>query len=241
MPLKRKKRAPRKKVVKKRSTVPRGLRQGIIPIQRDVTYFVNSDYGALPTNWAFGTAGSHYNTIQATQVFNLGMLENSSEFTNLFKHYKLNCVIVTITMLHNTSSFTAGSSQNYYGGNLIVYATKNSQGLPLDTAIEQGYWDQISAKKTITMTGMKPKVFKIYPKILKEAYLTASTSQTVSEKSGWLPTSSVGMDVPHYGLNMQFSYTDPNLAFKKVGVAGSVAPLNFRVNYKFLMQFKGIH
>jgi hypothetical protein len=229
----------------RRKVIPRGLRPAIIPIQRDITMFVNTDApevdgSNLPTNWAYGTSGSHYNTVQCTQMFSLNMLANPDEFTSLFRAYKLNCVVVTITSLHNTSNFTAGSAQNYYGGNLIVYAEKNTQGIPLDTAIDQDYWDEIPSKKTMLLTGNRAKTFRVYPRILSATYVNPSTSMTVTRRPSWISTASNGLDVPHYGLNMQFSYTDPNLAFKRVGQSTAAAPLNFRINYKFLMQLKHI-
>ena len=238
----RKKRPYRKRVYRKKPMIPRGLRQAIMPLQRDITHFVNTTVGALPTGWAFGTAGTHYNTIQCSQVFHLGMLDSTTDFSNIFQQYKLNCVIVSITNLHNSNQAngTSTSSQVYFGGNIVGYAEKNMQGGTLDTAIEQGYWDQRPGKKTFTLPNSRPRVFKIYPKILVPSYLTATTTQTQPRKSGWLPTTTSGMEIPHYGLNMQFSYVDPNQRFRKVSETITNAPINFRVNYKFLMQFKGI-
>lgn len=235
----RRKKAPARR--KTNLTVPRGMRQAIIPCSRDVTYFVNTDVG-LPTNWHFGDAGSHYNTVAATQVFTMDMLTQHVEFGAMFRAYKLNCVIVTITSLHNTSQFTSGSAQNYYGGSLIVYAQKNLQGQPLETDIDQGYWDQIPAKKTFLLTGEKPLRFKVMPKQLGEVYVTSETATTVQRKPGWTTTAGAGMTVPHYGLNLQFSYTDPNLIFSTHATPSTVRPpLNFRVNYKYLFQLRGVH
>lgn len=240
-----KKRATRRMPIRRRTrrTIPRGLRQAVLPIQRDITHFVNSEAAELPTGWQFGTAGTHYNTIQCNQVFKLAMLDSTDEFTNLFKMYKLNCVVVTITPLHNTSQAngTATSSQVYYGGNIIMYAEKNLQGYALDSNIEQGYWDQTPAKKTYQLNGPRPKTFKIFPKILSPTYLTDTTTQTQSKQPGWLPTSTTGLEVPHYGINMQFTWVDPSMDFRRFGETITAAPMNFRVNYKFLMQFRGLN
>lgn len=240
--IRRRKVMPRPTRRNTRRVIPRGLRLAVIPIQRDITHFVNSDYGALPTGWAFGTAGSHYHTIQCTQVFRLDMLDDTTDFSNLFKMYKLNCVIVTLTPLHGQSyaNGTTTSSQTYFGGNIICYAQKNLEGVALDTGIEQGYWDQTPAKKTYNITSNRSKTFKIYPKVLSQVYLTDTTNQTQSKSSGWLPTTTTGMEVPHYGLNMQFSWADPNIDFRTTGSSTTSAPINFRVNYKFLMQLRGV-
>ena len=242
-----KKRNPRKRPIRKRAyrkkaVISRPLRPAVLPLVRDQTMFVNSAYGALPTDWAFGTAGSHYNTIQCNQKFALNKLDATSEFTNLFKQYKLNCVIVTITPLHNTSQAngTTTSSQVYFGGSMLGYSERSVTGSSLDTAIEQSYWDQRPSKKTITFSNGKPRSFKIYPKILSEIYLSEGNTQRQPKKSGWLPTSANGLQIPHYGLNMQFSWMDPNMPFHQTGGTTTEAPINFRVNYKYLMQFKGL-
>lgn len=246
MPIRRFRRKPRRKrPIRKRAMISRPLRPATLPLVRDITNFVNTDYPSLPTGWAYGTAGSHYNTLQCNQMFKLSMLDNTTEFSNLFKMYKINCVIVTITPLHsNNHANGAGSAlgPTYYGANVLAYSERNVTGVTLDTAIEQGYWDQRPSKKTITLYNGRPRSFKIYPKILSELYLSAGNTEAAPKKSGWLPTTALGKEIPHFGLNMQFSWVDPNLAFRKSGDAASAAraPMNFRVSYKYLMQFKGI-
>lgn len=236
-------RKPRKFIRRKKSSIiPRPLRPAVLPLSRDLTQYIDTAYPALPTGWAFGTAGTHYNTIQCNQKFHLSQLDATTEYSNLFKMYKLNCVIVTITPLHNTSQSngTHTSTQTYFGGSIIGYSEKNVTGASLDTAIEQDYWDQRPSKKTITFYNGKPRSFKIYPKILSEIYLSEGNTQKVPRKSGWLPTTTLGKEIPHYGLNMQFSYTDPRMSFHKDGETPATAAINFRINYKYLMQFKGL-
>lgn len=233
---------PRRYIRRRKPMISKPLRPATLPLVRDITHFVNTGQGALPTNWAFGTAGTHYNTVQCNQKFHLSQLDATTEFTNLFKMYKLNCVIVTITPLHNTSqgNGTHTSTQTYFGGSILGYSERNVTGETLDTAIEQSYWDQRPSKKTISFVNGKPRSFKIYPKILSEIYLSEGNTQRVPKKSGWLPTTTLGQQIPHYGLNMQFSWMDPNMPFHKLGLTPATAAMNFRVNYKYLMQFKGL-
>jgi len=236
---------PKKRVYKRRPMISKSLRPAVLPIQRDITHFVDSSYPSLPTGWRYGNAGTHYNTLQLNQIFKLGQLDNTSEFTNLFKLYKLNCVIVTITPLHNTSqnNGTLTSLPTYFGGTTLCYTQKNITGIELDSSIEQSYWDQTPAKKTITFYNGRPRSFKIYPKILNTVQLAEGTTENVPRKSGWLPTTTDGMDIQHHGINMQFSYINPREKFRvyadPMADDGS-APMIFRVNYKFLMQFRGI-
>lgn len=235
-------RKPRRYIRRRKPMISKPLRPATLPLVRDLTEQVDTAYGFLPTNWAFGTAGTHYNTIQCNQKFHLSQLDATTEFTNLFKMYKLNCVIVTITPLHNTSQAngTVTSSQVYFGGSILGYSERNVTGEVLDTAIGQSYWDQRPSKKTIRFTNGQPRSFKIYPKILSEIYLSEGNTQKVPRKSGWLPTTTLGQQIPHYGLNMQFSWMDPRKAFHQSGGTSTDAPINFRINYKYLMQFKGL-
>ncbi len=234
----RKRRPARKRVAKR--VVPRGLRQTIVPMQREKTIFVNS-LATLPTGWAYGNA-SGYHTIQCSQSFTMDLLPDITEFAPVFKSYKLNCVMVTIRALHNSSMFTSGSAVNYYGGNLICYAQKNLTGTPLDSAITQDYWDQNNAKITKLITGNGTIRFKVYPKIQSETYITAVSATNAQRKPSWIATSTAGLSVPHYGLNMQFSLTDPTQVFSNSVVPDNTrAPINFRVTYKYLFQLRGVH
>lgn len=230
------------------SVIPRGLRQGIIPLSREKTTFMNTMH-ALPTDWAYGSQGgvapgaTTYNTLQHEQIFQMSELADIAEFQPLFRSYKLNCVIVTILNLHQNSMFTSGSPQNYYGGNVLVYTQLNRTGEPLSDGITQSYWDQTSAKKTFILRGQRSHRFKIYPKVLSNTFITSTTSTTTQRKPGWIATSDAGLLVPHFGLNMQFSLTDPSLPFNNSvsPPTEATAPLNFKITYKYLFQMRGIH
>ncbi len=223
----------------RRRAVPRGLRQAIMPFQREHTTFVNTK-STLPAGWSYGTA-ANYHTVRHTMVFSLSQLPDINEFFTLFKSYKLNCVVVKISMLHNSSMFTAGSNPNYYGGNLQVYAQKNTFGVALDSAITQDYWDQQAAKKSYLMTGNRVLTFKIYPKVMSKAYLDATHDMIVQKSPPWIPISTDGVALPHFGLNLQFSYVNPEIPFDNTAVPDSGrAPLNFKVQYKYLFQMRGV-
>ncbi len=196
------------------SAPSRGLRQQIVPMTREKTFFVNSKV-ALPTGWHFGQA-SGYHTIAWSQAFNMLQLPDITEISQVFKAFKLNCVVVTISQLHNSSMYTSGSGQNYYGGSSIVYAQKNRTGAALDPAVTQDYWDQNQGKITRLITGNNSIQFKIYPKISSNTFLTASTQTGVQRSPQWIETSTAGLSVPHHGMNMQFSYTDPSIPFDNV-------------------------
>lgn len=232
-----------KKPYRKRITKPsiaKGLRQAVIPMSREKTFFVNSK-ASLPTGWAFGQA-SGYHTIQWSQAFNMLQLPDITELTAVFKAYKLNCVVVSIQSLHNSSMFTSGSAQNYYGGNSIVYAQKNRTGSALDTNITQDYWDQNQGKITRLITGNKTIKFKIYPKISSNTFITSTSQTGVQRSAQWIETNTAGLSVPHHGMNLQFSLTDPTQAFDNVVYADATrAPLNYRVTMKYLFQLRGVH
>ena len=223
----------------RRRTVPRGLRQAVIPFQREQVVFINTNE-ALPGLWSYGTA-SGYNTVRNSMIFSLNQLPDITEFFTLFKSYRLNCIIVKIASLHNSSMYTAGSAPNYYGGNIAVYAEKNLYGLPLDSAITQDYWSQTQAKRSFVMRGNRELTFKIYPKVNNKVYLDSTHDMVVQKSPPWIPLSSDGANLPHYGLNLQFSFIDPSLQFgSSVNGLTTVPPMNFRVTYKYLFQMRGV-
>jgi len=235
----RKKKPYRKKNYRRKSIIPRGLRQALIPLTREITTFINTK-NALPTGWVYGTAAG-YNTLQHQDIFTMDKLPGVAEFAPIFKAYKLNCVMVSIQSLHNSSMYTSNSLNNYYGGNLLCYAQQARSGTPLDSAITQSYWDQIPAKKTFTLRGMKVHHIKVYPKVLSTTYISALSATTVQRQPGWFATSVAGLSVPHYGLNFQFSYIDPGLTFNTAVIPVSTAPISFKITYKYLFQIRGIH
>lgn len=234
----RKKVLPRRPRYRRR-VVPRGLRQAVIPFQREQVIFVNTK-NALPGLWSYGTA-SGYHTIRNSMVFSLSQLPDITEFFTLFKSYKLNCVVVKIASLHNASQFTSGSAQNYYGANLQCYAEKNTFGLPLDSAITEDYWSQRPAKKSIILRGQRSHTFKIFPKVMNQVYLDSTHNMITQRSPPWIPLDTDGVSLPHFGLNMQFSCLDPSLAFdNSVTPDSGKAPINFKVTYKYYFQMRGV-
>lgn len=230
----------RRRYAARKRIIPRGLRQAVIPMSREKTFFVNTK-NALPTGFAYGTA-SGYHTLQWSQAFTMDTLPDITELTTVFRAYKLNCVIVTIQSLHSSSMFTSGSAPNYYGGNLICYAQKNRSNDALDTAITQDYWDQTPGKITRLITGNKSIRFKVYPKVLSSTLVTPSTGDAQQRRPSWTTTDAAGFSIPHHGLNMQFSLTDPTIPFDNAVVPDSThAPMNLRVTMKYLFQLRGVH
>lgn len=242
MPYKKKtiKRRIRRRPLRQKTTraVPRSLRPQTIGLVREHTTFLNTKY-ALPTHWQYGSV-TGYHTLQNNMVFTLGDLPQISELYPVFKVYKLNCIIVSICNLHNSSMYTTGSSQNYYGANVLCYVEQSLNGKALDTAITQDYWDQRPAKKQIILRGQKNHTFKIYPKVMSNTFITSATQTTIQRKPGWLTLSNDGVSVPHYGLNLQFSALDPKLPFDNLVVPESAAPMNFKITYRYLFQVRGL-
>jgi len=223
----------------RRRVVPRGLRQAVIPFQREQVVYVNTN-DMLPGLWSYGTA-TNYHTVRNSMIFSLNQLPDITEFFTLFKSYRLNCIVVKIASLHNSSQYTAGSAPNYYGGNIAVMAEKNLYGLPLDSAVTQDYWSQTQAKKSFVMRGNRELTFKIFPKVNNKVYLDSTHDMVVQKSPPWIPVSTDGANLPHYGLNLQFSLLDPSLQFAtSVNGLTNVPPMNFRVTYKYLFQMRGV-
>jgi hypothetical protein len=119
-----------------RTRIPRGVGRMVVPCSRKLTYMVSTNE-TLPVNWALGTDANE-RWLTATQVFSLSMLPNYTDFVQMFKEYKINCVVMTLTPIFDTSYQTAtGQPPTYrppYGASILCKRKVNLIGTQLDSA-----------------------------------------------------------------------------------------------------------
>lgn len=216
-----------------RTRIPRGIGRMTVPSTRRLTYMLSSNE-TLPTNWALGTDANEY-WITATQVFSLSMLPNYTDYTNSFKEYKINCVVMTITPIFDTSYQTAHDNGTTYrppyGASILCKRKMNQLGTQIPTTFNNAAWNEIAATKTTILYNGKPRSFKVFPKLLNRL----DDSLSSLGHSAWLTTSQP--EVPHYGLDLGFSWVDYLMAFGKTSDAAM--PIRFRLDFKFYLQLKG--
>lgn len=225
-----------------KKVVPKGLRQAQVPIKRTLTYIVDSSQPTnLPADWALSASDTTgYHAILSTQVFQLSQLPGYTNIINLFQYYKINCIIVKIFPCYSTSIANgAATSQSYQGQNIMVNYEKNQTGTAISTTIDDEYWAQRPARGRKIITGRRPLKFKVYPKLLNEVYSSLTNTDYTLMKPKWIATNEVS--TPHFGLNMAFSFVDTNdpIALAANSSTTNTTPVKFRIEYDFLMSFKG--
>lgn len=206
-----------------------------VPATRRLTYMISTNQ-TLPVNWALGTDASE-NWLTATQVFSLSMLPNYTDFTNAFKEYKINCVVMTLVPIFDTSYQTAtGQPPTYrppYGASILCKRKMNLIGTQIPTDFNNASWNEIAGTRTTTLYNGRPKSFKVYPKLLNRI----DDSKSSLRHSSWLSSSQPA--IAHYGLDMGFSWADYLMDFGTSTDGSDGTPIRFRVDMKFYLQLRG--
>lgn len=229
---------------KRYSIIPRGIKRGTFPVRREMTYFVSTNQSeSIPDNWHLSDAPTgdlSENYIMGTQVFAMSELPNFEEFTGLWKEYKLNCVLVTITPLWNSNYQSAHDNgidyRPPYGAQLMCQWKNNKEGVGIDSAFLNSDWNQYQAKKRKVISNGRSIKFKVFPKLLNRIQ-TGATSSISLGHSSYLPTTQP--EVSHYGLDFAFSWVDPRMRFGRPD--DGAMPIRFRVDYRYYMTLRGIH
>lgn len=220
------------------SIVPRGLKRGTLPITRTQTYFVSTN-SELPTNWKIGLHDVE-NYLLATQVFSLNDLPDPEEFL-LFKEYKINCVIVKLTPVwadnYQSAHDNGPTYRPPYGGQIFCQYKANKMGTAMDVSFTQGDWNQIPARRSHTFINGRPKTFKVFPKVLNHISSDSGEANSLVRYNPYLSTGIT--NIGHYGLDMAFSWVDPNMEFGKT--ENAAMPIRFRIDMKYLMTFRGVN
>ena len=146
-----------------------------------------------------GWVGNGTNTeIRKTWVFNLSdSVPDYSEFTRLFKYWRIKGVRIQAWVSNNTSG--AHDSTEYSNSQLLMYSDRNMDGT--DMPDEQSYLDSQTRKtQLMTNTGKKPAL-DIYMNANQATQVYNSTVNTdyTFTKPKWISTSEPGTQ--HYTHN----------------------------------------
>lgn len=155
-----------------------------------------------------GTAGWLTSTdggIAKTFQFALSDLNSISDFTNLFKYYKINAVRVQMYFSNNITAQDEPS--RFPNSQLFIYTDINQNGVTTGNDNVLNYLDSQTAKKTVGMTTQrKPIDMLMKMKLANEVYETAAQSAYTLKSPDWIASGEAG--VPHYGMNMLIERVD---------------------------------
>lgn len=223
--------------------VAKGLRQQMIPFKRTVTQILDTDQTSnFPTDWGLSSGDiTGYYALLGTQIFQFSQLPEHANIAALYKFYKINCVVVKLYPCYSNTvangATSISNSASYQGQNIVVTYVKNQTGVGLSSTIDNDYWLTQQARKTKIITGTRPIVFKVYPKILNEVYASITNTDYTLMKPKFISTTETS--TPHFGLDMAFTFTDFNDPIRQDLAANFRTPIKFRMDMTYYMTLKG--
>jgi len=209
----------------------RGLRQSTYLFKRRITSVVNLST-APGSDWIALTGG---NAVYRQWHFSLNDLAanaDSTDFTNLFRRYKINAVKVELAFT-NTGSVPASNGNNPSNYQLQVYTMQNRSGRTEEEVTEQMFLNTQASSKRLALNGGKP--LKYYMKVnqLTETYASTTNTDYAVTRPRYISTGETGAQ--HYGLNMLINRVDGEPL-----TTGLVSPQHVRCTLTYYMSFKGV-
>ena len=191
----------RKRIVRKRkAAIPRMLRPKIMSFKRDIEETLLLSNSTPPDGWS--VSGTRlYRNLQ----WSFSNLGDSTDFSNLFKQYKINGARMKM-YFSNTDSNQMGSSNQFSNSQILVRMTGNQIGAA-DT-LDNAFWQSTMAKKyKNALNGGKP--ISVYMPLKIASLLNQSTGTgTALTKPKWIDSQPINQAVPHNGISMSFERVD---------------------------------
>ncbi len=208
----------------------RGLRQSTYMFKRRITQVVD-----LSTISNSGWIKSSENALYRQWVFKLADLDGggqTTDFTNLFRRYKINAVKVELAF-SNTGSIPATNGSTPSNYQLQVYTMGNRSGRTEEDMTEQNFLNTQASSKRLALNGGKP--LKYYMKLnqLAETYASITNTDYCVQKPRYVSTGETGCE--HYGLNMLINRVDGEPL-----TTGITSPQHMRMTMTYYMSFKGV-
>lgn len=226
-------RRPRRKIRRKKKTI--GKRS--LPLSR--TYAFKRQFERVVELQNPDTSSGWYaagdNSVVKTFGVALDTLTSHVEFTQLFKLYKLNYLVVELFPSHKTVNHANALANNatYPISNtqLIVSMWRAKSGIQLNNTFTQSDLMQLQNKRTFMTNSNKPIKFKMYLNQLAERYDADNTIDTLGVcKPKYISTTRP--TAVHYGINLHLQKTDAS-PFNNMDVS-------FRVRYTVYLTCKQV-
>lgn len=217
----------------------RGLRQSTYLFKRQTTSVVSLNGSADGTGWF----SSGDNGMYKQWVFNLDQLTGTgqTDFTALFKRYKICAVKVELSFNSNQSNITSvptTSSIPVPGAQLQVYTTPNRSGRyrdPSTNPLTEAELMHTQAKtKRLALNGGHPLRYYMRMNQLGMIYVSPTDTDYAVQRAQYVSTSETGAE--HYGCEMYINRVDGQAL--STGLVGAGQVLRQEVTY--YLAFKGV-
>lgn len=213
MPAFRKKQVRRKpikkRVGKKRylAKIQRGFSPSIHSFKRSISQIVQLNTASLPSGWS-----SSGNNLYKNWAFALSSLGTYTDFTDLFKYYRIKGARVQMYFSNTTSSVAQGGGAadfEYANSQVLMHIDTNRDGADLaSSGLEETYLNSQTAKKRLCLNSTG-KPIDLYMS-LRQASMINGTGPTSTDyatiKPKWISTTEPGC--PHYGFKTMLQKVD---------------------------------
>lgn len=187
----------KKKTSKPRATVPRSLQPKVFKFKRDLEETLLLSGSVAPEGWTFDGSSRVYKNV----AWALSSVGDSTDFTNLFKQYKL-CAARMKMYFSQTAS--TDHNNGFSNSQLMVRMAPNERGM--SETLNTQYWSSIQAKKyRLGLNGGRPVDIYMPLKIRNEVESSTGTAKTMMAPK-WIPNTNT--NVIHHGINMAIERVD---------------------------------
>lgn len=198
-------RRPKRPIRRKRnfkSSVPRAMRPKVYKFKRDIEETLALSSGTAPEGWTFDGNSRIYKNMG----FALAQIGDVTDFTNLYRQYKINGARIRLyfSTTASTMNQVASSGSNYSNSQLLVRMAPNQKG-EVET-LDSAYWQSIQAKKyRLAINGGRP--IDIYMPLRSRNIVQTSTgTQSVMGRPQFAPSENTS--VLYEGINMAIDRID---------------------------------
>lgn len=181
------------------------LKPKVYKFKRDIEETLQLSSSTAPEGWTLDSNSRVYKQMG----FALAQLGDVTDFTNLYRQYKINGARVRFYFSNTSSSMstqstTTNTGSGYDNSQLMVRMAPNNSGEI--TALDNSYWQQIQAKKyKLALNGGRP-VDIYYPLRTRSLVQTSTGSQSSMTKPKFVPTANTS--VLFEGINIAIDRLD---------------------------------
>lgn len=187
---------------KARATVPRAMRPKIYNFKRDIEETLQLSSSTAPEGWVMNGSSRIYKNMG----FALAQLGDVTDFTNLYRQYKIVGARVRFYFSSTVSGMTQQSSSGsgFSNSQMMVRMAPNQKGE--NETLDNAYWQSIQAKKyKLALNGGRP--IDIYmPLKSRNIVQTSSGTQAVMSRPQFAPVENTS--VLFEGINVAIDRLD---------------------------------
>lgn len=180
------------------------MKPPIFNFKRSYEEIISLDTTAVPEGWyASG------NNLYKSWGFSLSQLgTDQTDFTNLFKYYKINAANVQMYFSNTNSGPTMGDNMYYPNAQIMMHIDTNLDGSDESSAgYTSTYYESQTAKRRLCLnTNGKPVSCFMKCRQLADMYGGTANTDRATVRPRWMTTAEP--TTPHYGYKMMLQRVD---------------------------------